>query len=617
MISREPAVTLARGGSAEPIRRVATGLRRLRLGREVTASARTFRVFVSSTFADLRGERNALAERVFPRLRSLCGAHACRFQAIDLRWGVSEEAALDQQTMRICLDEIARCRRISPRPNFIVLLGNRYGWQPLPYEMPVGVYERITTATSETGRELLARWYRRDSNADPATYCLAPRTGEFVHEDVWAQTERALKSILRDGIHEQHLPPEDSRKLTASATEQEIVEGALRIPDAKAHVFCYIRELDSRPISDELELYWEADPEAARRLEDLKARLAESLPDNIRRYGACWRDQWPSVDHLDQLCEDVYRDLSGVILSEIALIEDVDPLDREIAVHADSGRELAQDFVGREQTLTVIRSALASSRDGPLLVWGVPGCGKSAVMAVAAEQAGRDGKNVVRRFIGASPGSCDPRELLEGLCRQISRLYGADESAIPADCEGLAADLHRCLSLATHERPLAVFIDGLDQLQLQADVGGLRWLPNELPPNADLAVSSGPGESLTILRGQLAKARQIEVPPIGLGDGKFILDLWLSRSSRLLSQEQERLVLDRLTGCPVPLYLRLAFEEARLWRSYRSAAADGRRHPRSPDRFRGAPSEGIQPRADSGAQDSRLLERGQEWVDRG
>ena len=534
----------------------------------MTASARTFRVFVSSTFADLKGERNALAERVFPRLRALCEAHGCRFQAIDLRWGVSEEAALDQQTMRICLEEIARCRRVSPRPNFIVLLGNRYGWQPLPSEIPVGIYERIATATSETGRDLMARWYRRDSNAVPATYCLAPRTGEFAHEDVWTQTELALKSILRDGIHEQRLPQEDSRKLTASATEQEIVEGALRIPDAGRHVFCYIRELDSRPISDESGLYWEVDPEAMRRLEELKGRLAESLPDNIRRYDAGWRDQGPSTDHLDRLCEDVYRDLSGVILSEIALIEDVDHLDREVEVHAASGRELAQDFVGRKGTLALIRSALASSRDGPLLVWGPPGCGKSSVMAVAAEQAGRDGESVVRRFIGASPGSCDPRELLEGLCRQISRLYGADESVIPADYEGLASDLQRCLSLATHEKPLAVFIDGLDQLQLQAQTGGLRWLPNELPPNVGLAVSSGPGESLTVLRDQLAEARQIEVPPIGAPDGKAILDLWLSRSSRLLSQDQERLVLDRLAGCPVPLYLRLAFEEARLWRSY-------------------------------------------------
>jgi hypothetical protein len=95
-------------------------------------AGRTFRVFVSSTFEDLRAERNKLHEAVFPRLRDLCQKHGARFQAIDLRWGVSEEASLDQQTMNICLGEIERCRHVTPRPNFVVLLGQRYGWCPPP-----------------------------------------------------------------------------------------------------------------------------------------------------------------------------------------------------------------------------------------------------------------------------------------------------------------------------------------------------------------------------------------------------------------------------------------------------------------------------------------------------
>ena len=69
---------------------------------------RTFRVFVSSTFADLKAERDALAERVFPRLRELCWQNGARFQAVDLRWGVSSEASLDQRAMLICLEELRR-----------------------------------------------------------------------------------------------------------------------------------------------------------------------------------------------------------------------------------------------------------------------------------------------------------------------------------------------------------------------------------------------------------------------------------------------------------------------------------------------------------------------------
>jgi hypothetical protein len=58
-------------------------------------SSRTFRVFVSSTFNDFIEERNALQRHVFPQLAELCAGRQGRFQAIDLRWGVSAEAGLD------------------------------------------------------------------------------------------------------------------------------------------------------------------------------------------------------------------------------------------------------------------------------------------------------------------------------------------------------------------------------------------------------------------------------------------------------------------------------------------------------------------------------------------
>ena len=74
-----------------------------------------FRVFVSSTFSDLIAERNALQETVWPVLRSYCQERNARFQAIDLRWGVSEEAARDQQTMTICVEELKRCQTVSKK----------------------------------------------------------------------------------------------------------------------------------------------------------------------------------------------------------------------------------------------------------------------------------------------------------------------------------------------------------------------------------------------------------------------------------------------------------------------------------------------------------------------
>ena len=129
----------------------------------------TFRIFVSSTFSDLKEERNALQRYVFPRLRDLCTQHGCRFQAIDLRWGVREEAGLDQQTMRICLDEVSRSQRTSPRPNFVVLLGDRYGWRPLPAEIPAQDFDHIRASTTALDDlQLLDAWLVRASSNKPS-----------------------------------------------------------------------------------------------------------------------------------------------------------------------------------------------------------------------------------------------------------------------------------------------------------------------------------------------------------------------------------------------------------------------------------------------------------------
>lgn len=116
---------------------------------------------------------------MFPELRKLSEQYGCKFQAIDLRWGVREEAALDQQTMKICLDEINRCQEIAPRPNFIILLGDRYGWKALPAEIPADEFEKIIGKVTESSdKELLEKWYKRDDNAIPSVYCLQSRKVE-------------------------------------------------------------------------------------------------------------------------------------------------------------------------------------------------------------------------------------------------------------------------------------------------------------------------------------------------------------------------------------------------------------------------------------------------------
>src|ERR1035438_3744708 len=83
---------------------------------------REIRVFISSTFRDMRAEREELVKRVFPQLRYLCERRGVVWGDVDLRWGVTEEQQRDGLILPICLREIERCH-----PFFIGLLGDRYG----------------------------------------------------------------------------------------------------------------------------------------------------------------------------------------------------------------------------------------------------------------------------------------------------------------------------------------------------------------------------------------------------------------------------------------------------------------------------------------------------------
>ena len=156
-----------------------------------------FRVFISSTFSDLKAERNALQAEVFPKLEAYCAKRGATFQAIDLRWGISQEASHDQQTLDICLNEVRRCQAITPRPNFIILLGNRYGWCPPPTKIPSGEFELVKHKTRLREKALLNRWYKEDKNALDPVYVLQP--WDKLTYDKWAEIELKLHTILRKG----------------------------------------------------------------------------------------------------------------------------------------------------------------------------------------------------------------------------------------------------------------------------------------------------------------------------------------------------------------------------------------------------------------------------------
>lgn len=80
------------------------------------------RLFISSTFVDMQGERNYLNDFIFPKIKKECDDVGISFFPIDLRWGITEEQQKEGLVPIICLQEVENCL-----PYFIGIIGDRYG----------------------------------------------------------------------------------------------------------------------------------------------------------------------------------------------------------------------------------------------------------------------------------------------------------------------------------------------------------------------------------------------------------------------------------------------------------------------------------------------------------
>jgi len=559
-----------------------------------------FRVFVSSTFEDLKPERNSLQKVVFPKLREYCRQRNARFQAVDLRWGVSEEASYNQQTMSICLRELERCQQVSPRPNFIVLLGNRYGWVPLPASIEAEEFEQIE-ACPEANRPLLKQWYRLDKNSKLNEYCLLPREGELKDADQWRdKVEKKLRKTLQDAA-QKTFPKDDERlkKYFWSATHQEINHGALHEKvDAKKHALACFRDIQRLPddrntkgFSDLVFIdkdHSSMDTDPQKRLKELKGELTQAVPkSNIYEYTVTWGDpdlNWePPVDENDiekilqampeklrAMCMQVQSGLERIIDDELQHFNALPALNHERDSHREFGLERCQNFVGREDVLDRIKNYLASDEQTPLVIHGPSGFGKTALMAEAWRKF-TNPDQAIARFIGATPGSADLRTLLRSLCTEL----GIESP--PEDTNELIAAFQKRLSGAEDDKeteqvqPAIVFLDAMDQLNETDNARILHWLPRTLSPGVKLVFSvlddEGQRECYDIASRNWPDTLT-SLGHLSAAEAEEILKLWLTDAGRKLQPEQHKEVLGKFAGDGGPLFLKLAFEQARRWKSW-------------------------------------------------
>ena len=62
----------------------------------------------------------------------------------------------------------------------------------------------------------------------------------------------------------------------------------------------------------------------------------------------------------------------------------------------------------------------------------------------------------------------------------------------------------------------------------------------------------------------------VSIPELSSEDVTAILTRWLQQENRALQEHQLKVLKDAFKQCPLPLFLKISYDEACLWRSYSS-----------------------------------------------
>ncbi|KAH3692060.1 hypothetical protein DPMN_194937 [Dreissena polymorpha] len=543
-------------------------------------SAKIVRIFTSSTFTDTKHERNMLMREAYPKIKEHCRNFGYEFQVVDMRWGVRDEATDDHMGTELCLRELRLYQKLSTGPSFVSLLSHKYGYIAFPRVILADEFESLMVQVEDPATiRLFRKWYSRDDNAVPPAYILASisthlpdfiskdKNRQKVAKEEWWKESELMQDALESAAT-RVFDPETARKYIISVTETEVEEGLLKAEDSIARQAIWLRrnieDIDCQESSYALSRFTEClgaqekVEKAHRMLRELKEHRMERRlnPDQFFHYNVHWVgregiEPETSEEHrkyLARLCKDFTDNMISMVTQAIRKRKLLhDRLTEECLQHIRLCQAKCAEFHGRTETLERIKSYLLdTSTTAPLVVHGISGTGKTSILAMSANLCKtwlNKTPKLVLRFLGTTVESSSVLPLLQSLVHQLSML-GNQRLRIGLTVDLLKVQLMVLLKQGTAECPLVVILDSLDQLDTSNNGRSLMWLPASLPPHCKVIVSSLPEEKY-----EAFPALKKLIPD----EERFI---------------QIDILLSTFRKCPTPLFLKLSFDEAMLWRSF-------------------------------------------------
>ena len=549
------------------------------------------RVFISSTFNDFRLERAVLQKYVFPKIKKEAHKKGISFLPIDLRWGVPEEAQIDQRTMDICLNEVKRSLT-QPHPDFIILSGNKYGWIPLPRIIEKNEFEKILSHLQNLNKDIsiLKKWYELDYNQIPASYVLKSRDEvkdkDFTIWQNWIEAENQIRGLLQLAVNKLNI--KNKEKYFTSATHEEF-KTFLKYKKNKLnkHIISFIREFnDIENIKDQKIKNLLTDDDLTKIKNFQEAIKNHTLKENLLEKSVTskvYEEEFRNRDYIESIFENIQtlEELQTLTNKKFAqyLIDFANFIEERLLnsfknIKTDFSEKdyqkdfknylLNKPFVGREKKIKEIINAV--NKNNRVLIYGESGVGKSSLLARVIDELEKEkDADIVYRFSSATQKSSTLISLLNSIIEELGFEIKEEKNNINNTDNIKNTLIEIGNKLNSINKKTIIIIDAIDQLQ-SAPNDNLEWLPyNE---NIKIVISAlndkeYDDDSLYFKKFQFFPAK-IEIKK--LKNPKEVLQSLLKQEKRTLTEEQYNYVLSKKESNK-PLYLNIAKEGLKFWKS--------------------------------------------------
>ncbi|CAI9735288.1 and WD repeat domain-containing 2-like [Octopus vulgaris] len=399
--------------------------------------------------------------------------------------------------------------------------------------------------------------------------------------------------------------------LIQTLTESEMIKGIFQAENPSAKTLVYLRKFIDFPesldgddigggvgqegnmVDDSPTIYVDfveinkkkqVDEEAKELLENCIARL-ESEKMVTSAFDVIWLPggidigeyHEPHQEYISEFCETFKSDMINLIQQALddqnRIAEDY----YEILHHLHFCVQKCALFCGQQDTLEKIQQITKENNlRKPIVIHAPSGVGKTSLLAMIMKQLSSwfsDNYLAVIRFLGTTQETCNIYNVLLSVMKQLSSMTGMIlEPMGYVDMNRLEKYFPRFLRQfgQSIKKPVFILLDSLDQLSEDDDAFSMAWLPDFLPTNVHVIVSTLP--QAKIMKNLANRLQRddcfIEVPLMSETIGEEVLRKFFNKKKRTITDSQKEQLLAKFSKVSSPLYLKLLLHEASQWLSY-------------------------------------------------